>query len=101
MIKSTLKQIIKEELGKTLQNIDAYKSSAIRGIQKMIKDNPQAQSFVGEKLIELGKEELKDLDTKEAFRLNTDVRNFINQNKTSPSIQTSFDVDPGQFGSLD
>jgi CHASE3 domain sensor protein len=91
MNKSTLKQIIREELEKAQQTVDIYKNNYIRGIQSIIKQNPEAQNFVGKELIKMDKESLKDLTAKEAMKLNTLLLQTF---KKSTTPQTSTDYNP-------
>jgi CHASE3 domain sensor protein len=91
MNKSTLKQIIREELEKAQQTVDIYKNNYIRGIQSIIKQNPEAQNFIGKELIKMDKESLKDLTAKEAMELNTLLLQTF---KKSTPTQTSTDYNP-------
>ncbi len=96
MNKSTLKQIIREELEKAQQTVNIYKNSAINGIKQAIKKDSRLENFVGKYLIRLEKEKLGDLDLSELQNLNKKVWEEYNrlnpQHNISPSINT--DIDP-------
>jgi len=85
MKQSTLKQLIKEEIQNILsEEFDQIRQNYIDGIKSMMK------RF---------EEKLKDLPTEELEKLNIEFADKFGE-KTTPT-PTSFDVDPGQFGSLD
>ena len=82
---SQLKQLIKEEIINILsEEFDQIRQNYIDGIKSMMK------RF---------EEKLKDLPTEELEKLNIEFADKFGE-KTTPT-PTSFDVDPGQFGSLD
>ena len=91
MNKSTLKQIIREELEKAQQIVNRSKQVYIRGIKKAIKDYPHTQNFVGKELIRLGKERLEDVDVEELMKLNVNTWKEAKKNEP-PSPQ----IDPNQ-----
>lgn len=96
MKKSELKQIIREEIQKAQQKVDIYKNNYIKGIKNIIRDNPEAQNFVGKELLKLGKERLNDLSSSEAQNLNIQV--IQNFGKSQPSLKPTQDVDPYILG---
>jgi len=100
MNKSTLKQIIREELEKAQQTVDTYKINYINGIKKAIKNYPHTQNFVGKELIKLGKERLEDLDVKELMNLNIETwKEAKKDDSPSPSIDPNqSDYNPYDLG---
>jgi len=100
MKQSTLRQIIREELEKSIQTLDTYKINYINGIKKAIKNYPHTQNFVRKELIRLGKEKLEDLNTKELMKLNTETwKETKKDNPPSPIINyNQSDFNPYDLG---
>ena len=75
MKKSELKQLIKEEIKKTLKEIDTFREDYIMGIKSMIRNNPEKQldKFVSSELLRMGRERLEDLTREEAQKLNINL----------------------------
>lgn len=98
---SQLKQIIKEEIINILsEEFDQIRQNYIDGIKSMMKRfGDESAMHISSRLSDMEKEKLEDLSTEELEKLNIEVADKFGE-KTTPT-PTSFDVDPGQFGSLD
>ena len=101
MNKTDLKQIIKEEIKSILsEEFDQIRQNYIDGIKSMMKRfGDKAAMHISSRLSDMEKEKLEDLSTKELETLNIEVADKFGEKTTS--LPTSFDIDPGQFGSLD
>ena len=101
MNKSTLKQLIKEEIINILsEEFDQIRQNYIDGIKSMMKRfGDESAMHISSRLSDMEKEKLEDLSTEELEKLNIEVADKFGE-KPTPT-PTSFDVDPGQFGSLD
>ena len=101
MNKTDLKQLIKEEIKSILsEEFDQIRQNYIDGIKSMMKRfGDKAAMYISSQLSDMEKEKLEDLSTKELETLNIEVADKFGE-KTTP-LPTPFDIDPGQFGSLD
>ena len=101
MKKSELKQLIKEEIKNILsEEFDQIRQNYIDGIKSMMKRfGDKSAMHISSRLSDMEKEKLENLSTKELETLNIEVADKFGE-KTTP-LPTSFDIDPGQFGSLD
>ena len=100
MKKSTLKQLIKEEIKSILsEEFDQIRQNYIDGIKSMMRRfGDKSAMHVSSRLSDMEKEKLEDLSTKELETLNIEVADKFGE-KIIPTPK--FSVDPGQFGSLD
>jgi len=98
---SKLKQLIKEEIINILsEEFDQIRQNYIDGIKSMMKRfGDKSKKYISFRLSKMKKEKLEDLSTEELKNLNTEVADKFGEKTTL--TPTSFDVDPGQFGSLD
>ena len=98
---SKLKQLIKEEIINILsEEFDQIRQNYIDGIKSMMKRfGDKSKKYISFRLSKMKKEKLEDLSTEELEKLNIEFADKFGEKTTL--TPTSFDVDPGQFGSLD
>ena len=92
MKKSDLKQIIREELEKMDKKLNRSKNTWINAIQNIIRDNEEAQNYLGKHLLKIKKERLNDLSFQEILNLHSDIIEKFT--KPNPSIDPNQNVNP-------